>query len=768
MRLRTSELGCCIAAVMLVSVAGCSCGIGAGSDGGEADAGDDGGGGTGGGWTDAGEVDAGQLDGGALDAGQVDGGAIDAGELVRVAVAPKLALLAPGSAQVFTATVTGTTNVGVRWALDAGSCGGAAGTLVDGGYTAAHPVEDCEVEVIATSAAEPSASDRATARIDAPVVVIVAPTTVVLGPGGAQTFSATVTGGTTRAVAWSVEPGTCGSAAGSVSDAGVYTAGSPADDCEALVRATSIEDPTKSAAAQVDVVVPLTVGVSPSSATVRTGLTQQFTATVTGGAVLSVTWRVNEVVGGDSAVGTISATGLYTAPALLPVPPVVTVRAVADDDGVTSASAAVTVVPCLGAAVVVNSTVDAVDANVGDGVCADAAGRCTLRAAVREAGACAGADRVALPVGTYTFALPGTGEDLGASGDLDLAGPLELTGAGAATTILDAAGLDRVVQVHGGTVTLSDLTIKGGALGDGAGILNWGTLTLERCVVTGNSSQWTDGAGHGGGIYNAGGTLTVRRTLVEGNAAQVGGGIYSTGPLTLVESTVRGNLVNGGGCAFGGIGNSGGGLALSPAATTTIVRSTISGNSAPETCFGSGGGAGINSDAALVLVNSTVSGNSSAVAGGGIRTSWWGSGSLSLVNCTIAGNSAPSAAALSIGVPTTMANTIVAHQAAGASCSGSSVTSRGHNLDGDGSCALAGTGDVSSVSAGLGPLADNGGPTLTHALLAGSPAIDQGDDAICAAAPVGGVDQRGQARPTDGDGSGTAVCDRGAFEAPKP
>jgi hypothetical protein len=93
---------------------------------------------------------------------------------------------------------------------------------------------------------------------------------------------------------------------------------------------------------------------------------------------------------------------------------------------------------------------------------------------------------------------------------------------------------------------------------------------------------------------------------------------------------------------------------------------------------------------------------------------------------------------------------------------GQRVTSFGHNLDSDGTCLTADVlqpGDIANGNANLGPLADNGGPTFTHALLAGSDALDAGDDTVCAAEPVNGVDQRGVVRPQG------AHCDIGAYEA---
>ena len=132
---------------------------------------------------------------------------------------------------------------------------------------------------------------------------------------------------------------------------------------------------------------------------------------------------------------------------------------------------------------------------------------------------------------------------------------------------------------------------------------------------------------------------------------------------------------------------------------------------------------------------------------------------------TIAGNTGYGIFAVAGSV--TLQNTVVANnsqfpdtpQRDPANCSGS-VTSRGNNLDGDGTCSLTGPGDLSKVDPKLGPLADYGGPTQTQALLPGSPAIDAGSNVDCPA-----TDQRGFQRPRDGDGNGTQVCDIGAFES---
>jgi hypothetical protein len=106
--------------------------------------------------------------------------------------------------------------------------------------------------------------------------------------------------------------------------------------------------------------------------------------------------------------------------------------------------------------------------------------------------------------------------------------------------------------------------------------------------------------------------------------------------------------------------------------------------------------------------------------------------------------------------------TVVSSIIAGAAadhCGGTGVTSGGNNLDSNGSCAFAASGDQNDVDPQLGPLADNGGPTLTHFPAVGSPVLDHGAAADCPA-----TDQRGEARPVDADGDGTAVCDIGAVE----
>jgi CSLREA domain-containing protein len=409
---------------------------------------------------------------------------------------------------------------------------------------------------------------------------------------------------------------------------------------------------------------------------------------------------------------------------------------------------------------VVNSTADAVDVAPGNGVCATdtaspAEGRCTLRAAIQEANALAGGPHtIVLPADTYTLTIPGKGEDAAATGDLDITAGMTISGSGAAITIIDAKRIDRVLDVVAGSVTISGVTIRGGDpdwvpnRGFGGGIRNAGTLTLNDSTVTANAL----------GIFNFG-TLTVNNSSVSGNDGYNGaGGIYNFfGALTLNNSTVSGNSGGGGGV----------GIRSSP--PLILNNSTVSGNIA----WGHGAG-GILYECppgggTLTLNNSTVSGNRAASYGGGILIYGAVSGcTVTLNNGTVSGNSASYGGGIMLDprYPSPMTvrlkNSIVANNtgSSGANCL-VPITSLGHNIAGDASCALAGVGDRNNTDPLLGPLADNGGPTQTHAPLPGSPAIDAVPLADCTAASGApfATDQRGVARPQD------AACDIGSVEA---
>jgi predicted outer membrane repeat protein len=331
---------------------------------------------------------------------------------------------------------------------------------------------------------------------------------------------------------------------------------------------------------------------------------------------------------------------------------------------------------------------------------------------------------------------------LGVTKDLTIAGP------GQAVITVDGNHSGNVFSIAlGSTVTISGLTIANGELAGfnelGGGIYNHGTLTLDAVAVRNNSvsSSTMVGVANGGGVYNAG-TLTVTDSIFSGNVAggggsTGGGAIYNGGTLTVTDSLFADNQA---------VGPSTSGGAIENGLTMTVTGCTFQDNIAR----GAGGPAGgaVASYSSGTIVDSTFSGNS-AGDGGAIAVVHV----LTLSDCTISGNSASVGGGLydssgDIGGTSTLLNTLIAQNTASQSPDVSGhVQSQGHNLIGDGSggSGFAHTDSVGTASSPidplLGPLQDNGGPTLTMALLPGSPALNAGDPA-----QLGVADQRGVAR----------------------
>lgn len=368
------------------------------------------------------------------------------------------------------------------------------------------------------------------------------------------------------------------------------------------------------------------------------------------------------------------------------------------------------------------------------------------------------------------------------------------------------------------TVTLRNLTISGGSAIDmpgGGGVLNRGTLTIDDCAISDNTALYHGGgilndggtltltnsrvtqneavaeSSTGGGIRNRKGTLTLTDTLVSDNVAEDGGGIYSSeGTLEVAGGVLTRNYahVGGGGImlieatatvtqstiAGNGAGALGGGL-MNYLSAVTLERSTVAGNGA-----GYGGGGIFSQTTPLhpsqgtTLLNTTVSGNLSYVVGGGIFNR---EGTTRIVHSTVTANWADASGAgvyagdlgEALSCRNEVKGSIVWGNTSGAdvaddlaAATPTEFTSLGHNLIGaypsvDLSSVFNVTGDRTGVDVDplLGDLLPHApGVTDTHALQAGSPALDWIPADDCAVAE----DQRGVTRPQG------SACDIGAFE----
>jgi hypothetical protein len=373
----------------------------------------------------------------------------------------------------------------------------------------------------------------------------------------------------------------------------------------------------------------------------------------------------------------------------------------------------------------------------------------SLRAAIEAANDPAEADTIPIDVtGTVelTAALPPITDDVAIAGPGSSSLTVERTGATGFRIFNFGSGI---------TSSLSGVTVTGGLSPEGAGIRNEnGTLTLTRVVVTGNEAVDAGGAevaASGGGVFSAG-PLTVRESVVSDNAARasggttssfaLGAGIMAYGALIVDRSTISGNAAEAHGEGGSHSGALGGGLRVigEPA---SVERSTVSGNS-------------------VVADNSLTN----EARGGGLQGN-----KLSLTSSTVTGNSlfsieTATGANIEFASTTLIRNTIVANAIGDdASCS-TQEGSGGFNLDEDGSCEFDKGTDLAAVIPGLAPLAENGGPTPTHALLPNGAAIDRGFSFGA------DTDQRGLPRPSNfisvSDTEGGDGSDVGAFELQAP
>ena len=277
---------------------------------------------------------------------------------VAITATPLTATLIGGGTQQFAVSVLNTSNTAVVWKVNGVVGGNAAlGAITTAGlYSApASLASATTVTVAAVSQADPTKSATAQVTITPvvvkPVTIAVTPATVSLNTSATQQFAVSVLNTTNTAVVWKVNGVVGGNAAlGTISTAGLYSApASLAAKTTVTVAAVAQADPTKSATAQVTitpvVVKPVTIAVTPVTASLTTGATQQFAVVVLNTANIAVVWKVNGVIGGNATLGTIGASGLYSAPASLAGKTTVTVAAVAQADTTKSATAQVTVTP---------------------------------------------------------------------------------------------------------------------------------------------------------------------------------------------------------------------------------------------------------------------------------------------------------------------------------------------------------------------------------------------------------------------------------------
>ncbi|WP_367154498.1 choice-of-anchor Q domain-containing protein [Methylomonas sp. HYX-M1] len=400
-----------------------------------------------------------------------------------------------------------------------------------------------------------------------------------------------------------------------------------------------------------------------------------------------------------------------------------------------------------------------------------------------------------------------SGEEIGLP---EITSNITIQGAGTDVTTIttNLQNLRAINIAESGNLTIRDVKLTGFMGHSGAAINNKGQLTLSNILISDNSND-----DNGGGIYNEN-KLTINDSIFSNNTATCGGGIYSaSGKMIISNTKFESNTLDDGDCAGGAIFNKN--------TDATLIKVLILDNYNPSIRFNPGYGGGIYNDGSMTIIDATISRNDQdkgggiyndgklilnnstvtdnfASHGGGI----FNDGNLTMLNTTVSKNIASGGSGGGIANLNTVLinngtiaqnqcidcnnddsspfplpgggianrdegvqvkNTIISNNTSDTGSTGNCsapIISNGYNLDSDGTCDLNQPGDIANQDAKLGLLQDNMGPTFTHALLDGSPAIDAGDNNGCPSR-----DQRGAIRPQDGDGDHEVKCDIGAYEA---
>jgi CSLREA domain-containing protein len=397
---------------------------------------------------------------------------------------------------------------------------------------------------------------------------------------------------------------------------------------------------------------------------------------------------------------------------------------------------------------VVSTTIDESDGNF-------SSGDLSLREAIELANSSPETNSI-----TFATSTNGTGFDLSLN-EMFVTDTLTITGNGAANTVIDAQQASRIFNFSSGDFTLNGVTLKNGKTtadgnGGGGGAIaasSSGLLTVQNSTVSGNSTAGS--TARGGAIFAISGAVTISQSTLSGNSTAGsdadGGAIYAiSGAVTISQSTLSGNSTAG--------SNSDGGAIFAFSGAVSISHSTLSGNStAGSDAYG---GAIYAENGAVTISQSTLTLNNAQGQGGAIFSF---SSSVTILNSIVAGNTDDGTApdvrkSPDVGDAFIVTNSMIGRNNGTGLTASATPDSNGNLIGGNNSGA--------AINPQLAPLAYNGGPTQTHALLATSPAINKGSNAL--AVDVTQPDPK-PALPTDQRGNPFARIfdtnvDMGAYE----